>query len=554
MTRKVARGASYGIEPMTPSQSSGQRAVFAFLQDPATYGRTEPVIRIDTHGAAVFLAGPDVYKVKRAVRFPFMDFSTLEKRHAVCEAELVVNRGNAPGIYLGIVPITRDGDVLRLGGSGEVIEWAVHLRRFDENATFDRLAMNGPFSAELIDKLAQAVVAAHQRAPLRDGCTATRTLRRLLQETVDELGTAAAVFAPDQAVTFGLALMAAFDQAEPLLVRRGERGQVRRCHGDLHLGNLVLIDDAPVLFDALEFDEAIATCDILYDLAFLLMDLCKRALPGNANRLLNRYLSGCDDGPLQIEGLALLPLFMSLRAAIRAKVIADLFGLDPVKKDLPGEALAYFAAAVRFLVPVPPQLIAIGGLSGTGKTTLAAAIAPALGRAPGAVHLRSDIERKHRFAVAETVRLPADAYQPDISAMVYDTLNDLAEKALRAGQAVIVDATYLRLGERDAIAAVAARAGVPFLGLWLEAPFEMLVRRVQERRPDASDATASVVASQAKQAVGILTWHRMDSSQTLDALRTAALDLIQHAEAQASPCQTGVKQRGPVASVEALLS
>ena len=534
MTGTFALNGSRGIEPMISSQSRIQHDVFAFLQDPATYGRTEPVIRIDTHGAAVFLAGPDVYKVKRAVRFPFMDFSTLEKRHAVCEAELVVNEGNAPDLYLGIVPITRDGSAFLLGGTGEVVEWAVHLRRFDENATLDRLATNGPFSAELVDKLARAVVAAHQRAPLRDGSTATRTLRRLLQETIDELGAAADVFAPHLVDTFGAALVTEFDRAEPVLLRRGERGQVRRCHGDLHLGNLVLIDDAPVLFDALEFDDAIATSDILYDLAFLLMDLCKRNLRGNANRLFNRYLSMSDDEPLQIEGLAALPLFLSLRAAIRAKVIVELFRLNPDRSKLRVEALSYFEAAIGFLAPVPLQLIAIGGLSGTGKTTLATAIAPSLGRAPGALHLRSDVERKRRFAIAETARLPAGAYQPDISAMVYKTLNGLAEKALRAGQAVIVDATHLRLEERDAIAAVAARAGVPFLGLWLVAPTEMLVRRVEERRQDASDATASVVASQVKHDVGILKWHRVDSSQSPDALRSAILNLLRHAGLQPS--------------------
>ena len=539
---------------MILSKSEGQRDVFAFLQDPATYGRTEPVIRIDTHGAAVFLAGPDVYKVKRSVRFPFMDFSTLEKRHAVCEAELVVNRSNAPDLYLGIVPITCDGDVLHLGGSGKVIEWAVHLRRFDENATLDRLAANGPFSAELIDKLAQAIVAAHRRAPLRAGDAATRTLRRLLQETVDELGAAAEVFPPDQVVTFGAALTAAFDQVEPVLLRRGERGQVRRCHGDLHLGNLVLIDDAPVLFDALEFDEAIATCDILYDLAFLLMDLCKRCLHGNANRLFNRYLSLSDDEPLQIEGLAALPLFLSFRAAIRAKVIADQFRLDPGRNKLRDEALAYFKAAIGFLVPVRSQLVAIGGLSGTGKTTLATAIASSLGRVPGALHLRSDIVRKHRFAVAETARLPGTAYEADISADVYDTLNKLAETALRAGQAVIVDATHLLLEERDAIAAVAARSGVQFIGLWLEAPTELLVRRVEDRRRDASDATASVVVSQAKQAVGTLMWHRMDSSQAPEALQVATLVLLQHAALQQCLYGTDGMQRGAPARVQTHLS
>ena len=530
MTRKAVYDRLSRIRPTTQSRSRGQRDVFAFLQDPATYGRTEPVIRIDTHGAAVFLAGPDVYKVKRAVRFPFMDFSTIEKRHAVCEAELVVNRGNAPGLYLGTVPITRVGDALHLGGSGEVIEWAVHLRRFDENATLDRLATNGPFNAELIDNLARAIVASHRRAPLRDGGTATRTLRRLLGETVDELGAAADVFAPGQVIKFGAALVAGFDKVEPVLLRRGERGQVRRCHGDLHLGNLVLIDDAPVLFDALEFDEAFATCDVLYDFGFLLMDLCKRGLRGNANRLFNQYLSMSDDEPLQLAGLVTLPVFLSFRAAIRAKVLAKLFRLDPGREMLRVEALTYFEAAIGFLTPVPPQLIAIGGLSGTGKTTLAMAIAPSLGQAPGALHLRSDVERKHRFAVAETARLPAGAYQPDLSVLIYNTLDNLAETALRGGQAVIVDATHLRLGEREAIAAVAARVGVPFLGLWLEAPTELLVQRVEERRRDASDATASVVASQAKQVIGMLDWHRVDSSQAPDALQFAVLDLLRHAE------------------------
>jgi len=511
---------------------SDQRDVFAFLQDPRTYGRAEPVIRIDTHGAAVFLAGPDVYKVKRAVRFPFMDFSTLEKRHAACEAEIVVNRGNAPDLYLGVVPITRKGNVLHLGGNGRAIEWTVHLRRFDENATLDRLAASGPLSAELIDRIAQAVAAAHRRAPVKDGGMATGVLRRLLQETVGELGSAPQLFVPAQSVTFGSALAAEFDRAEPLLLQRGLQAQVRRCHGDLHLGNLVLINGAPVLFDAVEFDEAIATSDILYDLAFLVMDLCKRGLHANANGLLNRYLSFSDDELLQIEGLAALPLFLSLRAAIRAKVIAALLRLDPTKPILREEALAYFDAAIRFLQPVRPQLIAIGGLSGAGKTALAAALAPALGRAPGALHLRSDVQRKRLFAVATTARLPADAYRPDISATIHGTLNDLAEKALRAGQAVIVDATHQRAEERNAIAAVAARAGVPFIGLWLEAPVEVLLRRVSSRRGDASDATAAVVLAQVKDTVGALGWHRLDSSQTSDVLNASALSLLQRSNTQ----------------------
>lgn len=517
---------------MNPTVGQDQRNVFVFLQDPRTFGLSNSVTRIDTHGAAVFLAGRDVYKVKRAVHFPFMDFSTLEKRHAACEAEIAVNRENAPDLYLGVVPITRRGAVLRLGGDGRVIEWAVHLRRFDENATLDRLAAKGPLGQELTDKLAEAVVAAHRRVAPKDGAAATRALRRLLTETADELGNTPDLFPSKAVVAFGHALIAAFDKAEPLLLRRGVQGQVRHCHGDLHLGNLVLIDGAPVLFDAIEFNETIAISDILYDLAFLLMDLCERGLRVDANRLMNRYLSLSDDEPLQITGFAAMPLLLSLRAAIRAKVTAALFRQDPKKANLRDDARGYFDAAVRFLAPVPPILVAIGGLSGTGKTTLAAAIAPELGRAPGAIHVRSDVERKRLFAVAETVRLSADAYRPEVSARVYARLHDLAESALRAGQAVIVDARHQRPDERAAIAAVAARAGVPFFGVWLEAPLDVLTRRVAGRHGDASDATAAVVAAQAKETVGALAWPRLDASQPLEVLRRTALGVVQPSKTQ----------------------
>jgi aminoglycoside phosphotransferase family enzyme len=323
-----------------------QSEVLALLQDPATYGRAAPVIRIDTHGAIVFLAGPDVYKVKRAIRFRFMDFSTLQKRHAACEAEMVVNRANAPGLYLGVVPVSRGGAGLRLGGGGEVVEWTVHLRRFDETGTFEHLAAQGPLGPALIDALARAVVAAHRRAPVKDGAAATRVLHGLLLGTVDELVSATDIFPPKLTAEFGLALVAAFAQAEPLLQRRGLLGQVRRCHGDLHLGNVALIDGAPVLFDALEFDEAIATCDVLYDLAFLLMDLSKLGRIADAALLLDRYLAAADDPQLQIAGLGTLPLFLSLRAAIRAKVVGAMFCLDPEKSGLKADALAYLAAAV----------------------------------------------------------------------------------------------------------------------------------------------------------------------------------------------------------------
>lgn len=521
---------------MSDAITADQSAVLAFLQNPCTHGRRDPVIRIDTHGAAVFLAGPDVYKVKRAVRFPFMDFSTLEKRHAACEAEIAVNRGNAPGLYLGVVPITLDGAGFHLGGEGQVAEWAVHLRRFDETATLDRLAAKAPLGPDLIDRLARAVLAAHQAAPRRDGVIATQVLRRLLAETVDELAQAGDVFPREAASRFGSELVKAFDRAEKLLRRRAAHGQVRRCHGDLHLGNLVLIDGAPILFDAIEFDEAIATTDILYDLAFLIMDLCERGRRADANFLLNRYLSLSDEPALQIQGQATLPLFLSLRAAIRGKVIAARLRQSPQQASLRDEALAYFNAAISLLAPAAPVLVAIGGLSGTGKTSLAMELAPEIGAAPGALHLRSDIERKRLLGVVETARLSDEGYRPEISEKVYARLHELASAGLGAGRTVILDATYQRPAERDAAAAVAAETRVPFVGIWLDGATELLMHRVAQRVGDASDATPSVVRDQARTDIGVVTWSRLDASQPLATLVRAALALVPGGLARRSAC------------------
>jgi len=511
--------------------SGDQSAVFAFLGDPATYGLSEPVKRITTHGAVVFLAGRDAYKVKRAVHYPYMDFSTLEKRKAACDNEIVINRENAPELYLGVVAITRDAAGIHLDGPGDLIEWAVHLRRFDEEATLDRVvADGGALDPQVIATLAQNVEAMHQRAPVREGAGATRALRAALDETISELRTSVEFVAPALINRLAERLIRDFDRLEPLLLSRGNCGRVRRCHGDLHLRNIVLIDGKPVIFDALEFDDALATTDTLYDLAFVLMDLCEHGLIGEANHLLNQYLWHCEDERGEIEGLALLPLFLALRALIRAKVTITQIRQTPqnAAERMQGQSAinSYLNAARAFLEPMPPRVIAIGGLSGSGKTTLAMAVASEIGAAPGAVHVRSDIERKRMFGIDPSIRLPGKAYDESVSTRVYQTLSDYAATALGAGQSVIVDATFRTAREREGIASVAETHNTPFIGIWLEAPREVLLARVEARRHDASDATAPVVAAQLGEEPGRIGWARLDASQSIEKLKTAVLQLI----------------------------
>ena len=497
-----------------------QSEVAAFLAKPETHGGA-PVERIDTHAAMVFLAGELAYKVKRAVCYPYMDFSTLELRREACEKEVEINRRTAPDVYLGTCPIVRGADgLLRLHGVGEVVEWAVLMRRFDQAGLFDRLAQNGRLTPELLVRLADAVAAFHGSAePAPERAVEPGWL---IDENAEEFAERPDLFAPDQAEALTEAAGSALASTAGLLEERRARGLVRRCHGDLHLRNVCLVDGRPTLFDAIEFNDAIACIDVFYDLAFLLMDLDHRGLRPAANLVFNRYLQHSGD----LDALPALPLFLSLRAAVRAKVIASAAlsqDDNDLRRRLEDEARAYFAAAASYLAPPPARLVALGGFSGSGKSTLARALAPALGRAPGALHLRSDVLRKALYGVDELTRLPEEAYRPEVSARVYGELLVQARRALAAGQAVVLDAVYSKPDGRDELEAVARQVGVAFTGLWLEAPREVLLARAAARRADASDATPAVVASQLAEDPGVISWHRLEASG-------APEDLVSQAE------------------------
>jgi uncharacterized protein len=514
---------------MEPQATQDQSDIFAFLGDPATYGLApeDEVKRIDTHGAVVFLAGRDAYKVKRAISYPFMDFSTLEKRRLACENEITVNHDNAPALYLGTLPLRRGAQGLTLGGeAGQIVEWAVHLRRFDETATLDLLADRGALDCDVIAELAEIVVAAHERAPPSDH-GATGVFRRRLDETLDALAAAGDIFPSEVVAELRQRFDTAFATLKPLLLAREAQGKVRRCHGDLHLRNIVLFEGHPILFDAIEFDDSIASCDILYDLAFLLMDLWQRGLAAHANLLFNRYIWRCEAPDEEVAGLAALPLFLALRAAIRGRVMADLSNLQGKHQShhVP-IALRFFQAARAFLTSGSTQLVAIGGFSGTGKSTLARHLAARIGRAPGALHLRSDIERKRAFGTGEFERLEGAAYRPEVSVGVYARLRHLAGLAVTAGQSVIVDAVHATPEERASIAAVARCSGVKFIGLWLETSREILIHRVETRSNDASDADAKIVDLQAAWQVGEMDWTRLDAGVDLSRLAHVAQALI----------------------------
>jgi predicted kinase len=261
-----------------------------------------------------------------------------------------------------------------------------------------------------------------------------------------------------------------------------------------------------VLFDCIEFDDRLSDIDVLYDLAFLLMDLEVRQQREGANRVLNGYLDeAARSFPEEMwEGIALLPLFLSMRAAVRAHVSA--------RMKEPDVARGYAAAARRFIAPPGAALAAVGGLSGSGKTWFARVLAPLLGPAPGAVVLRSDEIRKRLWNVAPTVRLPPEAYSQDASARVYGQMMKEAEAVLRSGHAVVLDAVFLKEEERDRCATLAERCDVHFAGVWLEAPGEVLRKRIDARSGDASDANVAVLEEQLTRDPGPVAWRKLSAT------------------------------------------
>ena len=493
-----------------------QRGTAAFLRGLA--GR-EPV---ETHISAVYIGIETVWKLKKAVRLAFLDFSELPARHHFLLRELEVNRAAAPDLYRDVVPVIRQPDgTLALGdsqrpGSGlppgsDVMDWVLRMAPVPAGDFLDVIAAQHGLTPALLDALADTVSAYHHTLPPVPGVDWPAALRAVAQGNAIAAHDAGL---PDDRVHAWLtAITARIAEITAWLTTRAANGFVRRAHGDLHLGNLCLWRGRPVPFDAIEFDEAMATIDLGYDLAFLLMDLDHRVARDAANRVLNRYIARTGDAALT-RGL---PVFLSMRAMIRAQVEASRGNRDI--------AAAYLDRTLAYLAPstpmAAPMAIAIGGLPGTGKSTLARALAPTLGAAPGALVLRSDEIRKRQHGVAPEQRLPESAYTPAASDAVFAELAALVNVVAEGGHAVIADAMFLRPEQRASVAQAATSAGVPFIGLWLTAPTDLLQARLTDRTGDASDATVAVLQLAAENDRGGGDWLTIDARDSTRALALA---------------------------------
>ncbi|WP_417693568.1 AAA family ATPase [Roseibium sp.] len=522
-----------------------QGDVLAFLDQLARQAAADDTPhRIDTHANVIFLVGDLAYKLKRAVWFPFLDYSTLEKRRHACQQEIACNKANAPQIYRRVVALVReDNGGLAFGPEdtppAAAVDWLVEMNRFDGNRQLDRIASEAPLPAPLCDQLAAMMLDAHDASPVKldAGPAFFAELASYVEQNADAFQAFPDQFPPKQARELTEEARSVLRALEPLILQRAQNGNIRFCHGDAHTRNIILLDDQPVLFDAIEFSEAIATTDRLYDLAFLLMDLWEQDQKPAANLIFNRYLDrktlaehGAKPGEDE-DSLAALPFYLMMRACIRAKIAAasaDNQESDQARDALRRDATTYFNQAREFLglaasrEQTNTRLVGVGGLSGSGKSTLARQIACDIGRAPGARILRTDVERKALLKLAETEKAPPSAYAEDAARTVYARLQGRIHRSLQAGHSVIFDAVFAHETQRREIEILATEAGGAFLGLWLDAPSEVLTARVTQRRDDASDADAKVVSLQLSQDIGDMTWHRIDASGS-------AQDSLQHA-------------------------
>ncbi|AZO71741.1 MULTISPECIES: bifunctional aminoglycoside phosphotransferase/ATP-binding protein [unclassified Mesorhizobium] len=486
-----------------------QDVVVGILKDPATYGEAGPVETIETHISRIFLVGRRAFKLKRAVRLPYVDFSTPELRVAACEKEVELNSRTAPGLYLDVRRIARAGDRLTLDGSGELVDAVIEMVRFDQSRLLDRMATAGNLTSALMTGVARMIAQYHRNAEVIHAGSGTANIGGVLE--INSAGFATShVFDREEIEALNAAFRDALARHASLLDRREAAGRVRRCHGDLHLRNICVFDGEPRLFDCIEFNDQIATVDVLYDLAFLLMDLWHRGFPQFANLVMNRYLDDADDE----DGFILLPFFTAVRAAVRAHVTATQVeeGSSESTK-LIAEARSYFELARALLAQTPPRLIAIGGLSGSGKTTIAEVLAPHIGAAPGARIVESDRIRKAMHGVPAETKLPDKAYRRGVSERVYRQIAWRAELILAEGGSVVADAVFDNPGDRDRIKRVANDRAIPFAGFWLMADPSVLWRRVSERKGGPSDATVDILSRQLQRDAGPLTWRKISANR-----------------------------------------
>lgn len=491
------------------------------LKNPQFYPhKTENIQIIQTHISWVILTGPYAYKIKKPVNFGFLDFTSLQDRQHYCQEELRLNQRLTDGLYLEVLPITGSVQQPELNGQGAVIEYALKMRQFPQHNLLSQLQQRNELTSAHIDELASQIASFHQQAPQvaadHELCR-PQALMAAVQQNFDQIRPLLE-HQDDLQQLDALQAWAqhSFERLTPLLEQRAANGSIRECHGDIHLNNATLLDGKVVLFDCIEFNEPFRLIDIANDAAFLAMDLEDRGRHDLANRFINSWVEQSNE----YQALPLLNFYKAYRAMVRAKV--NLFRLaEDTSAQERGQIMASYrsyTSLAESYCAIPQRLLAITfGTSAIGKSTVATQLVEQL----GAIHIRSDVERKRIFGQQPQQhknQLNAGIYSADASLATYQRLHLLARQALQAGLPVVLDATYLRSYSREQANEIAQQEGVPFLILACHAPDAVVadwLRQRQQQGQDPSDATMDVIQAQ-RQSCEALTQQEQQQAISID--------------------------------------
>ena len=489
---------------MSESQTSLHPAWLESLRNPETYSHPVDSIQIaETHISWVVLTGDWAYKLKKPVNFGFVNFTTLELRHAACHDEIRLNKRTAPDLYDAVVPLTCNPSGYRFGGTGPTVEFAVRMRQFSQEDLLDQRLHRGAISADVIDVLAHEVASLHQQAVVAPADSVFGSPEKVHEVVHACLSVLAAVplsgDLQSQLSKLNSWTNQEFSRLEPVLVRRKEQGFVRECHGDLHLGNLVMFHGRPTLFDCLEFNPDLRWIDVISDLAFLFMDLIDRSAEPFAWRILNLWLQQTGD----YAGLQMLKYYATYRALVRAKVAALRFQQPEIAEiEMQRQTellLSYVNLASQMTCPKQPAIYLMHGVSGSGKSFVARELASFL----GAIQIRSDVERKRLFgcwpASPNNAVSNPEMYSASATVQTYHRLQDLTREIVGHGYSVVVDAAFLARSNRHSFVTLAHDLGVSVRIVSCTASDETLKQRIRERLSrgdDPSDANLQVLEKQ----------------------------------------------------------
>lgn len=508
------------------AQDSGQALIHALCDAGAYLHQTASIQLIETHISWVFLTGQYAYKIKKPVNFGFLDFSTLEKRQFYCHEELRLNQRLAASWYLEVVPITGSPDQPKIGGAGVAIEYAVKMRQFPSAQTLREAAESGCLDADIIDQVTDIIADFHKTSAKTDGLSPfgeSQEINYWFTENFDGIR-------PFLDETTQLQLLEAiqswgadeFNYKTQLMQQRKQQGFIRECHGDLHLGNITVIDGRAVLFDCIEFNPMLRWIDVMSEVAFLTVDLLRFGYADYAYRFLNRYLQATGD----YQGLAVFRYYLVYRALVRAKIGLLRLNQNPdasVSLQIRSEYALFANLAGRFTQNSSMVLIITHGFSGSGKSTFASQLAEKI----GALQIRSDLERKRLFGYSAQANTNSafghGVYTQEASQQTYQHLAGLAKVVLEAGFSAIIDATFLKTEQRGGFRQLASDCHVPILIIDFQASDETLCKRIRQRQQDASEATVAVLKLQ-QQSAQPLSEEEQNASITVD---TEGLNILE---------------------------